>query len=430
MRDKQALRVSDGGRRPIVGASEQIMKRSAGTVLLALVAMALGLLPLSASSQTTEAQSAPEPIEILYLTNRAPVTLENGAPSYGAGRSHSLAFGTVTVVGDDVATAGVSVPTELGRFPSAPYRLERTNGVLRRSPAVMAEHARAQALLVKELTRRVRDAGRHEAVVFIHGYNNSFEDAARSVGQLCNDLGPKDYLCVAITWPAGGTRGALFGYNFDRESGEFAVPDVRKAVRAIGMTPGLRKLHFIAHSRGTDVLSTALQQLAIESYASQSSMAGKLKIANIVLAAPDLDMDVAFARMLGTASDPEAPSGKAPNHDATFNPEQMHLTIYASQKDRALEMSKALFGSETRLGLMDSHAKAEMLELVAQTAGVADFISVENGGGLIGHSYFLSSPEVRADLTALIRDGRKPGDDGRALVELQHPFWILPGRPR
>jgi esterase/lipase superfamily enzyme len=407
------------------------MRRSdVRAVLFALIATALSLPAGPALSQTAETRGSAEPIEILYLTNRAPVTLENGAVSYGSGRSHSLAFGTVSVLGDDVATASVSTPTELGRFPNAPYQLERINGVLQRAPAVMSEHARAQALLQKELVSRVQEAGRREIVVFIHGYNNSFEDAARSVGQLCNDLGPKDYLCIAITWPAGGSKGALFGYNFDRESGEFAVPDVRKAIRAIGATPGLKKLHFIAHSRGTDVLSTALQQLAIETYSSQSSFAAKLKIANVVLAAPDLDMDVAFARMLGTASDPEAPYGKAPNRNARLDPGLMHLTVYASQKDRALEMSKALFGSETRLGLMDSHAKAEMLELTSHSAGVADFISVENGGGLIGHSYFLSSPEVRADLVALIRDGRKPDDDGRALVEIHRPFWVLPSQPR
>lgn len=399
-------------------------------LLFASLAVALCLLAGSAASQPAEGTGPAEPLEVLYLTNRAPVTLENGALSYGAERSHSLAFGTVSVAGDDAATAGVSAPTEIGRFPTAPYRLEQTNGVLRRAPEVMSEHARAQALLRKELASRIQQANRHEAVVFIHGYNNSFEDAARSIGQLCNDLGPKDYLCIAISWPAGGSKGVLFGYNVDRESGEFAVPDVRKAIRTIGTTPGLKKLHFIAHSRGTDVLSTAMQQLSIESYASQASLSGKLKIANIVLAAPDVDMDVAFARMLGTASDPEAPHGKGPNYDATFQPGQMHLTVYASQKDRALEMSKALFGSETRLGLMDSHAKAEMLELAAQAAGVADFISVENGGSLIGHSYFLSSPEVRADLAALIRDGRKPGEDGRALVEVHHPFWILPSPPR
>ncbi len=58
----------------------------------------------------------------------------------------------------------------------------------------------------KELSARIKEKKRHEAVVFIHGYNNSFDDAARSAAQLCNDLGPEDYLCIALTWPAGGSK--------------------------------------------------------------------------------------------------------------------------------------------------------------------------------------------------------------------------------
>ena len=59
-------------------------------------------------------------------------------------------------------------------------------------------------------------------------------------------------------------------------------------------------------------------------------------------------------------------------------------------------------------------------------ADLADFVSVEGGEGLIGHSYFLSNPSVRADLTAIVRDHRKVDDRMRALVEIRRPFWYLP----
>jgi esterase/lipase superfamily enzyme len=71
-----------------------------------------------------------------------------------------------------------------------------------------------------------------------------------------------DFVCVLLTWPAGGSRGAFMGYNVDRESGEFAVADMRKAIRAIGQTERVRGVHIIAHSRGTDVLALAFQQLS------------------------------------------------------------------------------------------------------------------------------------------------------------------------
>ena len=55
---------------------------------------------------------------------------------------------------------------------------------------------------------------------------------------------------------------------------------MRKAIRAIGETKGIAKMHIIAHSRGTDVAASALQQLAIESYAMKSSLSQRFKISN------------------------------------------------------------------------------------------------------------------------------------------------------
>lgn len=396
--------------------------------LISTVAVAAIFSNITSAQTTDTLDNAVPPVEVFYVTDRAPLPLEDGSTSYGASRSHSLAFGSVSVWGKDASAASLSAPNEIGRFPKTPYKIEHANGFAQRDGSITAEHTKTMALMKKELSARIKEKKRHEAVVFIHGYNNSFDDAARSAAQLCNDLGPEDYLCIALTWPAGGSKGVLFGYNVDRESGEFAVADIRKAIRAIGATPGLHKLHFVAHSRGTDVLATAFQQLAIEAYASQSSFASQLKIANVILAAPDMDMDVAFTRVLGVVSDPETLHGNKPDYKAKFKYGDMHLTVYASHKDKALELSKALFGSEERLGLLDSSANASEIDLVANAAGITDFVSVENGGGFIGHSYFLSTPEVRADLAAVIKDGKRPGDEGRSLVEVRPPFWILPSR--
>ncbi len=106
------------------------------------------------------------------------------------------------------------------------------------------------------------------------------------------------------------------------------------------------------------------------------------------------------------------PFGRVPQRSIVFKQGKMHFTIYASTGDRALSLSKTLFGSQLRLGLLDAHADPSEMEITPEVAGVADFISVQGGGGLIGHSYFLSDPAVRGDLVALIRDGKTPGDPG------------------
>ena len=108
------------------------------------------------------------------------------------------------------------------------------------------------------------------------------------------------------------------GYNVDRESGEFAVSDMRKAIRAIGETPGVRAVDLIAHSRGTDVLASALHLLGVETYVSRASIADRLKIRNIVLFAPDIDIDVATTKIFDVFSDPDLPYGPRKNPNATI----------------------------------------------------------------------------------------------------------------
>lgn len=394
----------------------------------AALAAAFALAGCVSTGQETGNQGQGRMLEVFYLTDRARAVREDGAPSYGAARSYNLAYGAVGVSGSEAESAVAAPPSEIGRFPATPYPLEKAGAGVRRKSETVAAHERSVAEMQAALKTRVAQTHRKEVVVFVHGYNNSFEDAVKSAAQICSDLGPQDFTCVALTWPAGGSAGILMGYNVDRESGEFAVTDIRKAVRLIADTPGVRRLHFIAHSRGTDVLTTALQHLAIESYVTQQSLSSRFKIANIVLAAPDIDIDVAFARLMAVPSDPDMPFGRAPQRSVVFKTGDMHYTVYSSAGDRALGLSKILFGSQLRLGLLDARADPSEITIAPHVAGVADFISVQGGGGWIGHSYFLSDPTVRGDLTALIRDGKMPGESGRPVVEVSRPFWYLPDR--
>ncbi len=85
-------------------------------------------------------------------------------------------------------------------------------------------------------------------------------------------------------------------------------------------------MHLLAHSRGTDVLVTALRELAIEAYVSGTQLERKFKVRNIVLMSPDMDADVAVAKIFGIVSDPDMPYGKAPNPQVIFPPPTMRLT--------------------------------------------------------------------------------------------------------
>jgi esterase/lipase superfamily enzyme len=379
-------------------------------------------------------------IDLLYITDRAPRVNSDDDQPYTAERARSLSFGSVSVdIGEGVSwdrlaresTAGERPvpldlklgPThELGRFPPVIYGLVRTADGVTRDSAEMDVHDKAMAEFKAELGRRLAQSPRKEVVLFVHGYHETFSDAAFTMAELCHFLGRED-VCAIFTWPAGGKRGLLFGYNVDRESSEYAVEHLKKTIRMIADTPGVERIHLLAHSRGTDVLASAVSLLNVEAYVRQTTLPRRFKIANVVLMAPDLDFDVAATKIFNVISDPELPYGSAPNPRGVFPTPDLRVTIYVSPQDKALSVSEFLFGSLMRLGRLQASAiRKEDIDR-ARKAGFFDVISVTGTTDMFGHSYFTSNPDVSSDLIALIRYGAKPGDALRPLVEVDRPFW-------
>ena len=387
------------------------------------------------------------PLDLLFITDRAPAERADGLP-YTAARSRSMAFGSAIIefgentawdvlVKESIATQRTSPlqlklgpTTELGRFPAIPYEVVVAPDGVRRVPAVVDAFETAKQQLQAEIARRLAIAERKEVVLFVHGYNTNFEEAALTMGELCHFLG-RSVVCGIFTWPAGGRGGILFGYDVDRESAEFAVEDLVKAIRIVGRTPDVERLHLIAHSRGTDTLATALAQLSAEAYMLRSSPDREFRIANVVLVAPDLDGDVAISKIFKVFSDPDLPFGGKADPGAVIPPSPgLRVTLYVSPDDKAIATASWLFGSIARLGRLDATAfSADQIEAFALLRAV-DIVEVRGMTDFFGHSYFISNPQVSADLIATVRYGLKPNDPGRPLQEAKRPFWrIQTGAP-
>ena len=385
------------------------------------------------------------PLDLLFITDRAPATSPDEPEPYTADRSRSMAFGSTTILFGEHTTWDALVkqsllverststdlklgPTkELGRYPRIPYAVAVTPAGMTRAPAVVDAHETANRALQAEIARRLALSPRKEVVLYIHGVSNSFSEAALTMGEMCHFLG-REFVCAIFTWPAGGKHGILFGYEEDYESSTFAVEHLRKAIRTIADTPGLERIHILAHSRGTDVLATALSELSFESYMQQTTLPRRLKLGNVVLMAPDLDIEVAPEKILAIISDPDVPYGATPDPHAVFQAlRPFHLTIYVSPDDKALATSSWLFGSLARLGRVDTSVLTpEQIELAA-SLGFLDVIQIRGKTDLFGHGYFVSNPRASADLIAMIRYGLKPNEPGRPLEEVKQPFWrVLP----
>ena len=402
-----------------------------------------GAAPVSVVDQVPEAHRSTT-LDVLYFTNRAPEANPDGGLRYGAERSKSLAFGSVRVkvgVGldwDELAAASRSARrstpvnlelagiTELGRYPQTPYLIRHTGSGFVRDPDIMTIHRKAEQTLETELERRLSGVPKKEIVLYVHGFNEPFEEAAFIMAELCHFLG-REHLCALFTWPAGSGGGLLRAYGRDRESGEFSVAHLKKTIRSITTAPGVEKVHLLAHSRGADVLLLAIRELMLEAYVYGKAPADVLKIENLVLMAPDVDIHVMLQHLTLYGSEPEMPS----HWDRQELPPHLRgtgrMTIYASDADRALWASTILFRSESRLGRVSPD---DLTDHMREFLTEADFIDVVQVPGdpldFLGHSYFSRHSAVSSDLIALIRYGWGPRDPERSLRPVKPPIiWAI-----
>ncbi len=217
-------------------------------------------------------------VELIYVTDRVPETDESGNLRYGYGRSNSLAVGTTVVdlgknaTWEDLVEASrthtrvsdfklhlVSID-EFTRMPPTPTPYELIDGKVFEDREIVAARDAAATRMKAEVKRRLALTPRKDVYLYVHGYNNTFEDAAFALAELWHFFG-REGLPIVYTWPAG--HPGIFGYTYDRESGEFTVFHLKQVIRWLSAQPEIENIHLIAHSRGTDVATSAFRELVI-----------------------------------------------------------------------------------------------------------------------------------------------------------------------
>jgi esterase/lipase superfamily enzyme len=298
--------------------------------------------------------------------------------------------------------------TEHGRFAELPLPLVEAGHQLIEDPTAKAKQERLAQEALQEVRHRLSLTSRKEAFLFIHGNFSSFEHAMFVLAGLWHFLG-REGVPIAYTWPSGSKGGLLKRYTYDRESGEFTVFHLKQFLRVLASCPELEKIHIVSHSQGTNVITNALRELFIEARAAGQDPRTKFKIANLVLAAPDIDFGVAVQRIA----------------NERFFDGVDRLTLYVSKDDRALQSADWLFSSH-RLGEVRLDDVSENLRRNAGKVRRTHVIDTRVKAEFFGHSYFYTSPAVSSDLILLLRDNRDPGSaNGRPLIELGNNFWQI-----
>ena len=222
-----------------------------------------------------------------------------------------------------------------------------------------------QGAFFGQLKNQVASSPQKEVLVFIHGFNVSFDAALRRTAQLSYDLQfPGATVCYS--WPS---RGSMFAYTADEDSVQWTALHLLNFLQDVYEKSGATSIDIIAHSMGNRALLSALQLLG-------STPAPQFN--EVVLAAPDVASSL-FVQLV-----------------PTVQKHARRITLYASSKDQAL-VASARVNHYRRAG--DSRGTLTIIPPVE----TIDASTVDTG--FLGHSYFGDNTSVLSDLYYLLKDG-------------------------
>ena len=192
---------------------------------------------------------------------------------FGGERSESLSYATITVaVPPNHVPGRIEWPT---RAPGNPT----TDFVVRDAAYLDSEKD-----FVKGLNAQLamRPPGRRKVFVFIHGYNTMFAEGLYRFTQIVDDADAPG-VPVLFTW---ASRGHLTDYVYDTNSATAARDELEHTLRLV-FASNAEEVNILAHSMGNWVTVEALRQIKISAKLPPIS-----KLGAVVLAAPDIDIDV------------------------------------------------------------------------------------------------------------------------------------------
>ena len=302
---------------------------------------------------------------------------------------------------DREKTAGYEAPTSTARYSFAlvsvppghkPGQIElprfgsakpKDHFVLASSNPVESEQFGTQ--LATHLSGRV--GSNRDVLIFVHGFNTSLDEARFRLAQLVND-GRFGGVPVLFTWPS---RDNVFAYGSARENATISRDALSRLMREVSQTPGVGRVHVLAHSMGAWLAMESLRETAI---GGQHLLDGRL--GNVMLAAPDIDLSVFRQQMarLGTGA---------------------NVAVFSSTGDRALSLSSTLAGDRPRLGAVNPDNARDRAELQRLGVKVYDLSSISDG--FINHAAYASAPQVVRQIGAQLSRSRAEDSQVTSVID-------------
>lgn len=296
-------------------------------------------------------------LQVFFATDRLDTGDRHPARQFGAGRGE-LTYGSCEI----------SIPREhrMGELESPSLLRLQFRADPERHVVLLRTQLAARDRYFGTLAEAIARNGPKSALLFVHGYRVSFEDAARRTGQIAYDLG-FDGVPVFYSWPS---QGKLSGYMVDETNIEWTLPHLTAFLTDFLEQTPAEHVYLLGHSMG----NRALTRAAAAVIGRRPDLAKRIR--EIILTAPDIDADV-FRRDI------------VPALAIAGNP----VTLYASSGDEALQMSQRMHGYPRAGDSGDGLVVSPGMETIDASNADTSFI---------GHSYYAEGRSALADMFYLI----------------------------
>jgi esterase/lipase superfamily enzyme len=318
-----------------------------------------------------------------FGTNRKPVDINDISQGFSKERDEKLHYGICQVaVPESHKIGSTGSPWWQRLLTSTDDSLKLQSESLKVLDEIMFWDSVQKAL-------QEHEPDENSALVFIHGFNVNFEDAALRAAQIGFDLQVPGIMAF-YSWPS---QAKLMGYTADEATIEASEQYIAEFLLNLAQKTKIDKIHIIAHSMGNRGLLRAMQRIL-----AQVQAASEVPFGQIVLAAPDVDPDL--FRNLAKA----------------YHTLAERTTLYVSSKDKALSLS----------GIIHDYPRVGFFPPVTVVEGI-DTIQVSKIDlTFLGHGYFADARILLEDIRDLLIHNTPPNKrDGRLEPSTDGNYWII-----
>ena len=231
----------------------------------------------------------------------------------------------------------------------------------------------------QQLHAAVQTAKSPTVMVFVHGFNRSFNNASKLAAEFAYS---KRFDGVTVIWSWPSSRNPA-GYLEDEANIRWSRPHLAEFLQDVIAQSGAERVHLLGHSMGARGLSEVMLRDLIPAGIDLDT------VGEYVLLAPDIDSAI-FKRDVAPAL---VGAG-------------LHVSLYTSANDKALASAYALRSYPRAGDSRDGPIVTPGVETIDVTAA---------NRSLLGHSYFDNSDEVSSDLAELLNRGKRASERNQLL---------------